>query len=85
MAGIDLDSPTWQTIRRFIDEERKVAVNSLSATGTPMDLTENLRGRLAMLEKLERLPTEALQWSGERGIVVGPHGQRTMVEGEGGD
>ena len=67
MFQIEPGSMTWLAIRRFIEAERKIIINTLSKAGVDLATTENARGRLAMLEKIENLPTEqAAIWAGTK-------------------
>ncbi|WP_062260382.1 hypothetical protein [Endozoicomonas arenosclerae] len=48
---IDKNSPTWQSIEKFIKEKREAAVSSLISDNK----CEQQRGALKLLEELEEL------------------------------
>ena len=52
---IQVDSPTWREIERWIEERLQIRRSALEMTGLPMDETENARGAIEELHVLQNL------------------------------
>ena len=60
---IDVHSPTWQAIRKFVDKELEDAIHSLVA-----DLdSDKQRGAIHVLDRLLKLPDDPIE------MVVSDH------------
>lgn len=53
---IDEQSATWRAVQAWAEGRLASSRATLEAPGTPLDMTENHRGRIAVLKELLRLP-----------------------------
>lgn len=54
---IDIYSPTWQTVRKFIDHELEEAIQMLIADKN----SDQQRGVILLLDRLDSLPDDPVQ------------------------
>lgn len=61
MSKINQMSDDWLAVQRWAKEQMALAHEELRMTGTPIEDTENLRGRIFALEELLALPDEDVE------------------------
>lgn len=61
-VSIDVSGQTWATILAFVAMERDQAMSALRKRGLSIQETENMRGILDCLDKLENLPERSKGW-----------------------
>lgn len=51
-SKIDVNSPTWKQVERYVDQQLRIHYKNLKQCGLPDDETENARGAIQELETM---------------------------------